>query len=112
MGLIKIHAVLGIIILIITVIRSWLFFKAPRPVDIKTGSKFNDKFAVWLHNAFYFLLFGIAISGIATLILGGYGEALNSGNSELIINRSEIPPNPKSSLTLTRPGSLLFYPVT
>ncbi len=91
MGLIKIHAFLGMLILVLTLIRSWLFFKAPRPADLKTGSNFNDKLAVWIHNAFYFLLLGIAISGIATMILGGYGEAISSGNSELIINRNEIP---------------------
>lgn len=91
MGLIKIHAFLGMLVLVLTVIRSWLFFKAPRPADLKTGSKFNDKLAVWIHNAFYFLLFGIAISGIITMILGGYGAAISSGNSELIINRHEIP---------------------
>ncbi|MEM7372553.1 MAG: cytochrome b/b6 domain-containing protein [Bacteroidota bacterium] len=89
-GLVKIHVLLGIIVLILTAIRSWLFFKAPRPADLKTGSTFNDKFAIWLHNAFYFLLFGIAISGIATLIFGGYGEAISNGNLALIIDRSEI----------------------
>lgn len=92
MGLIKTHTLLGLIVLILTLIRSWLFFKALRPADLKTGSKFNDKLAVWLHNAFYFLLFGIAISGIAAMIVGGYGEAISSGNSELIINRNEIQP--------------------
>lgn len=92
MGLIKIHVVLGIIVLILTIIRSWMFFKAPRPADLKTGSKFNDQLASWIHNAFYFLLFGIAFSGIATMIVGGYGDAISSENYELILNRSEIPP--------------------
>lgn len=91
-GLIKIHAILGFIIFALTIIRSWLFFKKPRPEDLNTGSKFNDKLAVWVHNAFYFLLFGLAISGIATLILGGYGDALGSGNSELIKAVDDIPP--------------------
>ena len=91
MGLIKIHALLGIVVLILTVIRSWMFFKASRPADLKTGSKFNDKLAIWIHNAFYFLLLGIPISGIATITLGGYGEAIRSGNPELIIGDSEIP---------------------
>ena len=92
MGLIQIHAFLGIVVLGLTIIRSWLFFKASRPADLKTGSKFNDKLAVWIHNAFYVLLFGIALSGIATMVLGGYSEAISSGNSDLIINRSEILP--------------------
>ena len=92
MSLIKIHIILGIIVFLLTIIRSWLFFKAPRPDDLKTGSKFNDKLAVWIHNAFYFLLFGIALAGIAAMILGGYGDALSTGNAELIILPDEIPP--------------------
>lgn len=92
MGLIKIHAILGILVFILTIIRSFLFFKSQRPEDLKTGSKFNDKLAVWIHNAFYFLLFGIAISGIATMILGGYGEALSGGDAELIKPHAEIAP--------------------
>lgn len=92
MGLIKIHAILGIIVFVLTIFRTFSFFKAERPADIKTGSKFNDKLAVWIHNIFYFLLFGIAVSGIGTMILGGYGEALKTGDFEMIKNSSEIPP--------------------
>ncbi len=92
MGLIKIHAVLGIIVLVLTIIRTVSFFKSERPADIKTGSKFNDKLAVYIHNIFYFLLFGIALSGMATMILGGYGDALQTGNIDLIKSHDEIPP--------------------
>ncbi len=92
MGLIKVHVLLGIIVLILTIVRSWLFFNAPRPADLKTGSKFNDKLAVVIHNAFYFLLFFIALSGIGTMLLGGYGEALNNGDPTLIKPAGEIPP--------------------
>lgn len=91
MGLVKIHAILGILVLILTIIRTISFFKHERPADLKTGSKFNDKLAVWIHNVFYFLLFGIAISGIATMILGGYGEALKSGTIDMVKAHSEIP---------------------
>lgn len=92
MGLIKIHAILGIIVLILTVVRSFLFFKRKRPADLKTGSKFNDKLAIWIHNIFYFILFAIAFSGISTMILGGYGEALQSNNFRLIKDRADIAP--------------------
>jgi len=92
MGLIKLHAVLGFVVLILTLIRTYLFFKAPRPEDLKTGSKFNDKLAVWIHNIFYFLLFGIALSGIAVMILGGYGEALSGSDSAFIKAPEEIAP--------------------
>lgn len=92
MGLIKIHAVLGILVFIMTIIRSWLFFKSPRPEDLKTGSNFNDKLIAWIHNAFYFLLFGISISGIGTMIIGGHGEALISKNPSLILSKDAIMP--------------------
>lgn len=91
-GLIKIHAILGLIVFILTIVRSYLFLKSERPEDIKTGSKINDKLAVWIHNIFYFLLFGISFSGIAAMIFGGYGEAVQSGNLELIKTHAEIPP--------------------
>lgn len=92
MEAIKIHAILGIIIFILTIIRSWLFFTTTRPDDIRTGSKYNDKLAVWIHNAFYFLLFGISVSGIATMLLGGYGNALINGSGEFIQSKDEIRP--------------------
>ena len=92
MSLIKAHAVLGIIVFVLTIIRTYYFFKKERPEDLKTGSTFNDKIAVWIHNIFYFLLFGLGISGLATMILGGYGDALSVGNAELIKVHSEIAP--------------------
>lgn len=92
MNMIKIHAVLGMLVFILTIYRSWLFFKAQRPVHLKTGSNFNDKLAVWIHNVFYFLLIGISFSGIGTMILGGYGNALMSDNPSLILKKDEILP--------------------
>ena len=92
MGLIKIHVILGVLVLILTIVRSWLFFKKKRPNDLKTASKFNDKLAIWIHNIFYFILFAIAFSGTATMILGGYGDALQSNNFELIKESAHIAP--------------------
>lgn len=53
LDLLKPHASLGFLLFLITIVRSILFFKSPRPDDLKTGSKFNDKLAIWIHNAFY-----------------------------------------------------------
>lgn len=92
MDLIKVHAILGVVVFILTLIRSYLFFKSKRPEGLKTGSKFNDKLAVWIHNAFYFLLIGISIAGIATMVSGGYVDALKSGTSDLIIPKENIIP--------------------
>ncbi len=92
MGLITIHAVLGIIVFVLTIVRTRSFFKHERPSDLETGSKFNNKLTVWIHNVFYIILFVLSISGIAVMLLGGYAEALQSSAPELIKNRSEIAP--------------------
>jgi cytochrome b561 len=91
MGLLKIHIILGMLVFILTLIRTFTFFKHERPENLKTGSKLNDKLAVWIHNTFYFLLFAISISGIGKLILGGYGEAMQTGGLKMIKSIEEIP---------------------
>ncbi|RLD25332.1 MAG: hypothetical protein DRI54_05095 [Bacteroidetes bacterium] len=91
MGLIKLHAGLGILVLLLTIYRSFIFFKHERPEDLKTGSKFNDRLAVWIHNAFYFLIIAIGISGVAVLATGGYIDAFD-GNAGLIKSPEDIPP--------------------
>lgn len=92
MGLLKVHIIFGIIVFVLTLIRSLLFFKKERPADLKTGSKFNNRLIVWIHNLFYILLFVISISGIGTLVTGGYMEAIQSNNFSLILSSSEISP--------------------
>jgi len=90
MSLLKTHASFGAIIFLLTLVRTWLFFKAERPANIKTGIKFNDRLVVWVHYAFYILLFGISISGIATLLIGGYASALIHNDAELILSSSNV----------------------
>ncbi|MEQ6124035.1 cytochrome b/b6 domain-containing protein [Pseudotenacibaculum sp. MALMAid0570] len=92
MDLIKIHVILGSIVFVLTLIRSYLFFKSSRPEGIKTGSKINDKLAVWIHHAFYFLLIGISIAGIVTMMVGGYVDALQTGAADLIQSKEELMP--------------------
>ncbi len=98
MGLVKLHAFLGVVILVLTLYRTFLFFKHERPEDLKTGSKFNDKLAVWIHNAFYFLLIFIGISGLAVLFTGGYIDAFGTNAVEMIKSPDEIPPLKAHSL--------------
>ena len=92
MGLMKLHAGLGITVLVLTLIRVYFLFKHERPEDLKTGSKLNDKLAVWIHHAFYVLLIGICFSGVGTLIIGGYGNAFSANAPVLIKKASEVVP--------------------
>ena len=50
LSLIQYHALLGLAVLILILIRTWLFFKSKRKADLKTNSKINDKLIVWVHN--------------------------------------------------------------
>lgn len=61
MGLLKVHIILGMLVFILTLIRTYAYFKHQRPADLKTGSKINDKLAIWIHNTFYFLLFILSL---------------------------------------------------
>lgn len=92
MGLLKVHVILGAVIFFLTLLRSYFFFKSERPDDLQTGSKFNDKLAVWTHNLFYFLLIAIALAGFVVMLLGGHIDALKSGNPELILSKEDIMP--------------------
>lgn len=92
MGLLKIHAALGAVVFFLTLLRSYFFFKSKRPDDLKTGSKFNDKLAIWIHNIFYFLLIGISLAGFAVMFLGGHLDALKSGNFDLMLLKEDLVP--------------------
>ena len=92
MDLLKYHSILGILVLVLTLLRVYFYFKHDRPERVKTGNKINDKFAILIHNSFYFILIGLTLSGIAVMIVGGYGNALVEGLPELIKPHSENPP--------------------
>jgi len=80
----KLHAILGSIVLLLSIYRVYLLFKEPRPDHLDTGSKLNNKLIKVIHNAFYILLFLISFTGIATMITTGYGDFLTTGDVNLI----------------------------
>lgn len=92
MGLIKIHAILGILVFSLTIVRAVLLFTIDRPKRLDTGSKFNDLVAALIHYSFYSLLLILGTSGIATMVSGGYVDALTTEplNSAIIRPRPEI----------------------
>lgn len=87
---IKIHGILGGGVFILTLVRSVLFFTTDRPKHLDMDSKFNVFLAIAIHRSFYFLLLAIGASGIITLTLGGYIDAITNASPELILSRSEI----------------------
>lgn len=92
MGLIQIHVILGFLLLGLTLFRLYCLLKKAAPPALKTGSALNDKFIILTHYAFYFLLFGLSISGIATLFSGGYTLAFRTGSPTMIAPNDTIVP--------------------
>lgn len=69
---IMIHTVLGLIILILTLFRSWYNMKVAYPDPVKTDSIFNSWLIIWVHRMFYILLFVISLTGILIVFTGDY----------------------------------------
>jgi cytochrome b561 len=90
--LIQLHSSLGILLLVLTLIRVYFYFKHERPARVKTGSKLNDKLVVLVHNSFYYVLTGLALSGIVVMVYGRYIEAIIKGMPEIIKPHKQIPP--------------------
>lgn len=93
LSLVRLHALLGAVVVLLTIVRSILFFTAQRPEHLNTGSVFNDKLAVAIHRSFYFLLLIIGTTGIVTLYAGGYIHALFATPMapEAVLPANEIP---------------------
>ena len=89
--IIKIHLVLGSIVFLFTILRSYLLLTTKQPDSLKTGSRFIDKLAEWNHYLFYILLLAISITGIIVVFNGNYFEAFNYGSIEKIVSPKQIP---------------------
>ena len=75
MGLITIHAVLGIIVFVLTLVRTRYFFKHERSSDLKTESKFNNKLmcGYTMCSILFFLSYP---SQEFIMLLGGYTRSI------------------------------------
>lgn len=91
-GLVKLHAIMGAFLLLINIPRFFSLFIARRPDHLETGSPFNDKLIIWIHNGLYFLIFSIIISGISTTLLGGYAKVIQTGLVDNIIPSEKLLP--------------------
>lgn len=87
----KVHFILGNLIFLLTLIRTWYFFKKPRPAKLETGSAFHNKLVIWIEYSFYWVLILLAVSGIVTNITGKLGEAVMTGDYNLLPASMDLP---------------------
>jgi cytochrome b561 len=72
-GLLRIHMIVGIVILVLMTIRLLVRFFTSKPRAANPNHPALDKFATLAHTAFYLLVLLMATSGIATAVLSGLG---------------------------------------
>jgi cytochrome b561 len=76
--LLAVHVPLGLSVLVLTLARiAWWGLADTRPASLATG--WQDRAARVVHGAFYVLMLGMAISGMALMALSGAGEIVFGG---------------------------------
>jgi cytochrome b561 len=78
-GLLRIHMIVGIVILVLMNIRLLVRFFTSKPQAASAGHPALDRFATLAHTTFYLLVLLMATSGIATAILSGLGTTVFGG---------------------------------
>jgi cytochrome b561 len=80
MLLYRVHIVVGIIVFLMTIYRSYLFFIKPRPPRLDMGLSLHNTLVLWVQRFFYIGLLTLGISGLAVIITTGIGEAVFQNN--------------------------------
>ena len=80
LSLYKTHSIIGIVLLLLTIYRVYIYFKHERPPHLKTGTKWNDKLAVWIHSAFYFVILLMTFTGVGINAAAGLINAYKSND--------------------------------
>ena len=63
------HISCGILVFVMTIYRSYLFFTAGRPKKLETGWYVHNTVIVWVQRLFYITLWVLGISGLAFFFL-------------------------------------------
>jgi cytochrome b561 len=80
MLLYQVHIVVGIIVFLMTIYRSYLFFTKPRPPRLDMGLPLHNTLVLWVQRFFYIGLLTLGISGLAVIFTTGIGEAVLQNN--------------------------------
>jgi cytochrome b561 len=80
MLLYQVHIVVGIIVFLMTIYRSYLFFTKPRPPRLDMGLPLHNALVLWVQRFFYIGLLTLGISGLAVIFTTGIGEAVLQNN--------------------------------
>lgn len=92
-ALLRIHAGVGILVLVLTLLRiAWWWLADRKPVDPPSTPRWRAKAARAVHGLFYVVIFGMAASGIGMLVLSGAGAILFAGSPAPLPDFTLYPP--------------------
>ncbi|KMQ64656.1 hypothetical protein ACM46_10435 [Chryseobacterium angstadtii] len=91
LNLLKLHFGIGILVFILTLVRVFFYFHYKRPSKLETGNLLHNRLVFWIENSFYYLLIFLCVSGIATIILGNFGQAIQLSDSSYLPENVDIP---------------------
>jgi cytochrome b561 len=76
MLLYQVHIGIGILVFVMTIYRSFLFFTKPRPPRLDMGWKLHNSLVLWVQRLFYIALITSGISGLLVITTTSIGEAV------------------------------------
>lgn len=79
-GALKVHAVVGLTVALLTIIRVFIHFTQKRPEPLKTNSLLRDKVIVWVQYLFYIVIFILSMTGVLMMLKSGYLEAITTND--------------------------------
>ena len=80
MLLYKIHILVGILVFVMTIYRSYLFFSKPRPRRLDMGLSIHNTLVLWVQRFFYIAMLILGISGLVVISTNGIGVAVLQNN--------------------------------
>ncbi|MGJ1421097.1 cytochrome b/b6 domain-containing protein [Sphingobacterium spiritivorum] len=78
LNLLKVHLFVGILVFALTLLRIWYFFYQKRPSTLETGNFLHNNLVIWIENSFYIILILLCITGLVTVSMGNFGEAVQN----------------------------------
>ena len=78
------HMAFGIAIGILLLVRLALRLRTEHPPNARTGSNFLDRLGTWTHWAFYALIAGMVLTGLASAIGAGLFPIVYGGTAEAL----------------------------
>jgi cytochrome b561 len=80
MLLYQVHIVVGILVFLMTIYRSFLFFTKQRPPRLDMGLPLHNLLVLWVQRFFYIGLLVLGISGLVVILTTGIGVAVLENN--------------------------------